>query len=96
MNELQRSLDRGITSLKASQNPEGWWTSPEHPAVTALALIAWQGNPNKPKQTPKWIENGYDFLLTRVQPDGSIYVPGKGLANYNTSLCMMALLAAND
>jgi squalene-hopene/tetraprenyl-beta-curcumene cyclase len=96
MNELQRSIDRGITSLKASQNPDGWWTSPEHPAVTALALIAWQGNPNKPKQTPKWIQKGYDFLLTHVQPDGSIYVPGKGLANYNTSLCMMALLAAND
>ena len=96
MNELQRSADRGIASLKTSQNPEGWWTSPEHPAVTALALIAWQGNPNKPKQTPKWIEKGYNFLLTHVQPDGSIYVPGKGLANYNTSLCMMALLAAND
>ncbi len=96
MNELQRSLDRGIASLKATQNPDGWWTSPEHPAVTALALIAWQGNPNKPKQTPKWIEQGYKFLLTHVQPDGSIYVPGKGLANYNTSLCMMALLAAND
>ena len=31
MNELQRSIDRGIASLKASQNPEGWWTSPEHP-----------------------------------------------------------------
>lgn len=96
MNELQRSADRGIASLKASQNPEGWWTSPEHPAVTALALIAWQGNPNKPKQTPKWIEKSYNFLLTHVQPDGSIYVPGKGLANYNTSLSMMALLAAND
>ena len=96
MNELQRSVDRGIASLKATQNPEGWWTSPEHPAVTALALIAWQSNPNKPKATPEWIEKGYRFLLTHAQPDGSIYVPGKGLANYYTSLAMMALLAAND
>jgi squalene-hopene/tetraprenyl-beta-curcumene cyclase len=31
-----------------------------------------------------------------VQPNGSIYTPGKGLANYNTSLCMMAMLASRD
>ena len=30
------------------------------------------------------------------QPDGSIYVPGKGLANYNTALSMMAMLASGD
>ena len=50
MNELQRSVDRGIASLKASQHADGWWTSPDHPAVTALAITAWQSNPNKPNE----------------------------------------------
>ena len=95
-NELQRSIDRGLASLQASQHKDGWWTSPEHPAVTALVLVAYQGNPNKPKQTPAWITKAYDYLLKQVQPNGSIYMPGKGLANYNTSLCMMAMLTSGN
>ncbi len=95
-NELQRSIDRGLASLQASQHKDGWWTSPEHPAVTALVLVAFQGNPNKPKQTPAWTTKAYDYLLKQVQPNGSIYMPGKGLANYNTSLCMMAMLTSGN
>ena len=39
---------------------------------------------------------GHDHLLKFTQPNGSIYVPGKGLANYNTALSMMAMLASGD
>jgi len=95
-NELQRSIDRGIASLKSSQHAEGYWTSPDHPAITAIALIAYHGNPNKPKQTPNWVKKAHAYLLKHVQPNGSIFTPGKGLANYNTSLCIMALLASGD
>ena len=95
-NELQRSIDRGIASLKSSQHAEGYWTNPDHPAVTAIALVAYHGNPNKPKQTQEWVEKAHAYLLKHAQPNGSIYTPGKGLANYNTSLCMMAMLASGD
>ena len=95
-NELQRSIDRGIASLKSNQHAEGYWTSPDHPAVTAIALVAYHGNPNKPKQTPGWVKKAHAYILKHAQPNGSIYIPGKGLANYNTSLCMMALLASGD
>ena len=95
-NELQRSIDRGIESLKKSQNPEGFWTNADHPAVTALVLVAYHGNPKKPKETPDWVNKGHDFMLKHVQSDGSIYVPEKGLANYNTALCVMAMLASKD
>jgi len=59
-------------------------------------LVAYQGNPNKPKQTSAWITKAYDYLLKQVQPNGSIYMPGKGLANYNTSLCVMAMLTSGN
>ena len=95
-NELQRSIDRGIDFLKISQSPDGYWTNADHPAVTAIALVAYQGNPQKPKTTPNWVEKGYQYILKHVQPNGSIYVPNKGLANYNTALSMMAMLASGD
>ena len=41
---------------------------------------------------PEFIRKGYEYLLRCVQPDGGIYV--KELANYNTSVSMMALLAS--
>ena len=40
----------------------------------------------------KTVEKGLKFVRTKVQSDGGIY--GKGLASYNTSICMMALMQA--
>ena len=95
-NELQRSIDRGIESLQKSQKPGGYWTNADHPAVTAIVLVAYHGNPKKPKVKPNWVKKGHEFILKHVQLNGSIYVPEKGLANYNTALCMMAMLASGD
>ena len=54
-NELQRSIDRGIFSLKKSQTSEGYWTNADHPAVTSIVLLAYYGNPKKPKKSKKEI-----------------------------------------
>ena len=35
-----------------------------------------------------------EFIRSKVQSDGGIY--GKGLASYNTSICMMALMQAKN
>jgi squalene-hopene/tetraprenyl-beta-curcumene cyclase len=95
-NELQRSIDRGLTWLRNNQNTNGSWSTPDQPAVTALVLAAAQGNPalQSKRDTNPWVEKGYTFLLNCVRPDGSIYVTN--LPTYNTSLSMMALVAAND
>ena len=96
--EVQRSIDKGIASLKASQHADGYWLSPDHPAVTALCLLSFHGDPSSSGKSPlpDWVKRGHAFLLKNVQPDGGIYVKEKGLANYNTALCMMALVTAND
>jgi squalene-hopene/tetraprenyl-beta-curcumene cyclase len=95
-NEIERSLDRGLARLQATQNSNGWWSTPDQPAVTALVLTAFKGDPQNRYQTPEpaWLKNGYRFLLGCVRPDGGIHQTN--LVTYNTSISIMALLAANN
>lgn len=94
--ELENAIGKGLTWLAAKQTPAGYWAQAEYPALTGLALTAFQGDPsafykNKYQQN---IKNGYEYLVKSAKPDGGIY--GKDLANYNTSISMMALLMANN
>ena len=95
--EIGRALDKGVTWLNGEQNASaGNWGEPEYPALTGLALRATLGHP-EPAVVGKFAKNqkaGFDLILTKVQSDGGIY--GKGLASYNTSICMMALLQSKD
>ena len=94
--EVQLAIDKGLTWLKTSQNTNGSWSTPDQPALTALALTAFMGEPsgsNQAHPSPA-IERGYQFITSNAKPDGSIYA--KGLENYNTSLCMMSLIAARN
>ena len=65
--ELQRSIDRGIASLEKSQDKNGYWTSEDHPAVTAIVLVAYHSNPRKPEKNPVWVEKAHAYLLKFVQ-----------------------------
>ena len=95
--EIEHSLDKGVQWLYAEQNrSEGFWGSPQYPALTALALRTSLGHPNQ-KETEKYREQrtlGFKFLRSMVQTDGGIY--GKGLASYNTSISLMAFLQLKD
>src|SRR5262245_32474106 len=84
-NELQRAIDRGIVWLRDHQITNGSWSTPDQPAVTALALAACQGNPvvKTRGQEPDWVSKGYSFILSCVKPDGSIFQTN--LVTYNTS-----------
>ncbi len=93
-NEIQRAIDRGLAWLQASQNSNGWWSTPDHPALTALALMAFVGEPKARYRgsEPDWLKRGYTYLLSGVKTDGGIH--RGSLVTYNTALCMMSLLAA--
>jgi squalene-hopene/tetraprenyl-beta-curcumene cyclase len=93
-NEVQRALEHGVDYLKGAQNSNGWWSTPDHPSVTGLALFAIMGEPGERLKKSETVKKGYDFLTQCAKPDGGIYVTN--LANYNTSISMMALLAAHD
>lgn len=95
-NEVQHAIDKGLGWLQANQNTDGYWSTADQPAVTALALTAFMGEPSGNYQTHPTpaIERGYKFIQAAAKPDGSIY--NKGLQNYNTSICMMGLVAAHN
>lgn len=94
-NEVERAIDRGLAWLQASQNSNGWWSSPDHPAVTALGLMAFGGEPRGRYQRnePDWLKRGYAYVVSCAQPDGGIH--RSNLVTYNTALCLTALATAN-
>ena len=94
--ELRAAIDRGASFLLRSQNSNGWWSTSEQPAVTGLVLTTLNLEPSGRFQHNRSSElaRAYDFILTSAKPDGSIQ--RTGLANYNTSLCLVALASADD
>src|SRR5688500_393222 len=93
-NEVQRAIEKGLEFLKTSQNSNGWWCTPDHPSVTALALSAFMGDPQNRHHSRPSTKKAYEYVLGCAKPDGSIYVTN--LANYNTAISLMALVAARE
>ena len=95
--EIERSLDLGLDWLSKEQNrSSGNWGLDEYPALTGLAVRSFLGHPSSQisRKYEKSLNKGIDFIRSKVQSDGGIY--GKGLASYNTSICMMALMQARN
>ena len=95
--EIERSLDLGLDWLSKEQNrSSGNWGLDEYPALTGLAVRSFLGHPSPqvPRKYEKFLSKGINFIRSKVQSDGGIY--GKGLASYNTSICMMALMQARN
>lgn len=93
---VRAAIERGLAFLQKAQNSNGWWSTPEQPAVTALVLTTMNLEPTQRFQRHRTSEmnRGFDYLLSCVKPDGSIQ--RSGLANYNTALSLMALTSAAD
>jgi squalene-hopene/tetraprenyl-beta-curcumene cyclase len=90
--EVRHAIEKGCAWLETKQTASNYWSSPEHPAVTALVLTALVG-PSPEKSASPAIEKGYAYLLSCVQPDGGIY--NKDLQSYNTSVALSALVLRN-
>lgn len=93
--EIEHAIGKGTAWLKKQQDPEtGAWSEPDQPALTALAVAALAGDPSladtPQDKLPPQIGKGLAFIVSKQKSDGGIY--GKGLATYNTSLSMMALM----
>jgi squalene-hopene/tetraprenyl-beta-curcumene cyclase len=94
-NEVQHAIDKGTAWLEKHQDPKGFWSTGDQPALTALAVMALRGaNGSEAALDTPAIKKGYEFILSCVQPDGAIYRKPE-LVTYNTALSMLALLAAN-
>jgi squalene-hopene/tetraprenyl-beta-curcumene cyclase len=93
--EVQRAIDKGAAWLGQHQDTNGYWSTPDHPAVTGLALFALKGQPGAGDAGTESaaVRRGYDYLAGCVQADGGIY--RKEMASYNTAIGLMALLVGN-
>ncbi|MDB6040895.1 MAG: cycloartenol synthase-like protein [Verrucomicrobiales bacterium] len=93
--EVKRAIDKGLAWLEKDQNTNGFWSTADHPAITALALIAFEGRVESERLGPEAppIKKGYAFLLSCVKTNGGIY--RNDLPSYNTSVALTAFCAAN-
>jgi squalene-hopene/tetraprenyl-beta-curcumene cyclase len=90
--EVKDTLDKAVAYLRAKQAADGSWSKERTgPGVTALVVAALLRN-GAPADDPM-ITKGLAFLEKSIRKDGGIY--DKGLANYTTSVALMALKEAN-
>jgi squalene-hopene/tetraprenyl-beta-curcumene cyclase len=100
--KAQQLINGGIKFLLESRQSDGGWALGKgmlargfRPASTALALKALVQHPDfGPKSDI--VQQGFKFMLTFKQKDGSICEPSEGVSNYTTSLAVMALAASGD
>jgi len=95
-NELKRTYEMGYAYLEKNQNPDGSWSNPGFPALTGLVIYGFLTSPgNKDlEKKPEFIKKALAYIISNVHENGAIY--SEGLPNYNTSICILALVAAND
>lgn len=94
--ELTRTYQMAYSFLKKKQNPDGSWSNPEFPALTGLAVYALLTSPEyiNADKKPDFITRALDYIISNAHENGAIYK--KELSNYNTSICVLALLATKD
>ncbi len=92
--ETLAALQRSQDWLLATQHPDGYWSSKDFPALTALALWALVDSGCNDASA---MDKAVRYILGCVHENGAIYVEptdkrkGGGLPNYNTAICMIAL-----
>ncbi|MEI6637162.1 MAG: prenyltransferase/squalene oxidase repeat-containing protein [Planctomycetota bacterium] len=91
---IRAALTRGGAFLvEHEQAADGSFSANVGPAVTALAVTALVRS-GMPATAPA-VQQGLAYLLSFRQPDGGLYVPGSPVANYETSIGLLALAACN-
>jgi squalene-hopene/tetraprenyl-beta-curcumene cyclase len=92
-NEVQLALDKGLVWLEKQQRNDGSWGAPGNPALTALPTLALLHGPpsdTDAKAKKEALQKAVIALRIYVKSNGGIYE--KGFANFNTALCLTALL----
>ena len=94
---LEEAFEKGARFLVKAQAPDGAWSDPQMPALTALPVWALCGWSDASAAEP--IAKGVRRVLATQRDDGGFYVPkpgrgGSGLGNYNTAVCLSALFTS--
>lgn len=94
--EIEEAIRTGAAWLVDEQKPDGSWSDPEHPALTALPLVALKRAEQVGLlEVPTKLDAGYAYLASKAQPDGGIYV-SPSIPNYNTAVSLLAFATSGD
>src|SRR5579862_2273124 len=91
--------NKGVDFLIAQQNDNGTFvksTAAANPGMVGLALKAMASSPRKLRENNPAVERAVKYLLSKQEPDGSIFDQKLGLSNYNTSIAVIALAALEN
>jgi squalene-hopene/tetraprenyl-beta-curcumene cyclase len=92
---VQEAMRRGAAWLvDHGQAVDGSFSAEMGPAVTALAITALV-RAGRPSDDPA-VARGLAYLLEFRQPGGGIHPAGSPVANYETSIALLALVACNE
>ena len=92
---IDKSVDQAIRFLKNRGQADSGAFSPETGvAVTSLCVRAILDHRPSELNSPA-VKRAIQYILDRVQPDGGIYSPSLRFRNYETSVAISALVAAN-
>ncbi len=90
-----QSVDKAIAFLRQQgQSDDGSFSSYAGPGVTALVTTALINNGVAPDDP--MVVRGLEYVKRFVQPDGGIHEPKSLYKNYETSLAVLSLVAANQ
>jgi squalene-hopene/tetraprenyl-beta-curcumene cyclase len=90
---VRAAITKAHAFLAKSQDETGSFKPDLGPAVTGLAITGLVRS-GTPADDPV-VKKALAYLLTFRQPDGGIYSPDSPVANYETSIAMLALAACN-
>ena len=91
---IRAAIDKGSSFLiDQGQAEDGSFSSQAGPAVTALAVTALARNGTPPDASA--VQKAIGYLMRFKQSDGGIHPPESPVANYETSIAMLALAACN-
>ena len=92
--KIEVAVTKGFAFLDGKQQPDGCWSSPDYPGLTGLIVQAYLAAPGGKQRDAAAVRKGLAFIRAKARPDGSIFADR--MANYNTSVCLSALLRAGD
>jgi len=90
---LEAVRAKAVRFLKLTQSTDGTWTTANVPGITALCVTSLLQS-GVPADDPS-VARGLKFLKSLVRDDGGIYHPQTQHRNYETSISVLALSAAN-
>src|SRR5262249_44105626 len=59
--EIHHAIAQGAAWLEKNQDARGWWSTADHPAVTALALVALRGATANDAPETAVTHKGYEY-----------------------------------